>query len=941
MTAGIYAELSSDEKSIFLAVTGDSWELDRAAKALRKLTMEARRTDPPTGLLELPCTYAAVTQLAFTFNNDSIGRWLPQARLRAWITEEFLRRNVVRAYPADVIIPAGRTPRPYQYEAASMINAVGKFLLLDEAGPQPVTTPVWTSDGWRELGDLVPGDIVYDSSGQPVPIRTVKHFGEQPVYRVTFSDRTSTLATGNHRWHVFTKNDRYRENGGRIVTTDELRADRLIRGSGDGNGAWFFLPQQPVMQIPSASLPLDPYAYGALLGDGSLGSEQLSIACPDNEILLRVAAAATALGTSWKWATPDDRCQSLRFHRDGKLRIILSELKALTRSEGKSIHSLYLRACASARRMLLAGLLDTDGSVIHTGAAVEYSSASPKLAADVAWLARSLGAVVTESSPQPAGYIKGGIKTWTLDRHRLTIRFSADGPNPFTLPRKADAWHAQALRVQRRNPPRSFQSVEPAGTAEVCCIELDAASTRVYLTDTTLIPTHNTGKTCSVILGLKARQLAHGIFPLIIVTPSWEVCEVWAAHIADWAPDWPTAVMYGGTGRGGLLGKEILLTTYATATLDAADAKGPLVKLKARAVICDESHAIKNEKAKRTSAVQRIAGHAATFVGMSGTQITRDTGDIFPVLAAMDPRSYPARGRFVKRYLDTSDNGYGETVEGLSALREPEFRAALQGQMRRVAKADVLPQLPPKIYSVRRVEIPGEWRHAYRTMEQDMLAELPDDQELPVMSTLAQLTRLGQLASSACDVVVREEVDPETGELKKHYEVTLKAPSWKADSLCGILAERPGQQTAVFANSKQLILIAADAATKQGYRCGLLVGGQSAKERRDDIAAFQAGELDLILCTAGAGGLGVTLTAAGTVVMLQRSYELDKAVQPEDRAHRLDDIVLKHEAIEIIDVVAKDTVEERARALIRVKGAALGQLVQDPRVVRELLGGLK
>jgi SNF2 family DNA or RNA helicase len=393
--------------------------------------------------------------------------------------------------------------------------------------------------------------------------------------------------------------------------------------------------------------------------------------------------------------------------------------------------------------------------------------------------------------------------------------------------------------------------------------------------------------------------------------------------------------MYGGTGR--VTGADILVTTYATLRIDGSDDKAPLVKARFATVVADEIHLAKNKSSLQSLALRRAAFHADTVVGLTGTPVTRDTGDIFPVLQAMDPASWPARSRFVKRYLETRDDGYGEVIEGIQALREPEFRGALAGQYRRVAKGDVLDQLPPKTYSVRRVEIPPAWRKAYDTMQEDMLAELPEGGELPVMSVLAQLTRLGQLASSACDVAVTLEVD-ENGAERKHYEVTLKAPSWKADALLGILAERPGQQVAVFANSKQLITIAGAACAAAGYRTGYVTGEQGRAARLDAIDSFQAGQLDVIACTAGAGGLGITLTKAGTVVMLQRSYELDKAVQPEDRAHRIGN---EHEKIEVIDVVARDTVDERARELIRAKGHQLGRLVQDPRIVRELLGGLR
>jgi SNF2 family DNA or RNA helicase len=465
--------------------------------------------------------------------------------------------------------------------------------------------------------------------------------------------------------------------------------------------------------------------------------------------------------------------------------------------------------------------------------------------------------------------------------------------------------------------------------------QLDAAAWIARSGKFLLFDDPGVGKTVSAILGLKQRVIEEDIFPMVIIVPSWDVGDVWARHIAAWAPEWPEPIMYSGPGR--FLHDGIHITTYATARIDAPDVKGPLAKLKPAAVVADEVHYIKNESAKQSRAVRRIAAHASTFVGLSGTPVTRDTGDVYPVLAAMEPDSWPDRHRFVKRYLSTEDTGYSEDVTGLNMLREPEFRTALAGQYRRVAKADVLSELPPKVHSTRQVDLPPEWRKAYKGMEDDMLAELPDGQELEVMSVLAQLTRLSQFASSATDVEVTEEAD-EYGEIKRHYKVTLRNPSWKIDAMHGVLEERPGQQFVVFAESRQLIDIAGESLTSKGYRCGFITGAASKKDRAADIDAFQAGECDVMLATSGAGSLGITLTAAGTAVFLQRSWQLDKAIQPEDRLHRIGQ---EHDMVEIIDIIAKDTVDDRVRELLRVKGGHLGQLVKDPRIVRELLGGLK
>lgn len=445
------------------------------------------------------------------------------------------------------------------------------------------------------------------------------------------------------------------------------------------------------------------------------------------------------------------------------------------------------------------------------------------------------------------------------------------------------------------------------------------------------------GKTVTTIVGLLERQArGHEIFPMVIVVPSWDVADVWARHVSQWAPAWPRPNAYGGKDRrlgwGG-----VAITTYATGRRDAADASGPLVRLRAACVVADEVHLARNSRSQQSQALRRMTAHAGTFVGLSGTPVTRDTSDIYPVLEAMDPPAWPDRQRMVKRYCMTSDNGYGESVQGLSPMMEPEFRAVLLGQYRRVAKEDVLAQLPPKVYSTRRVQLPPDWRRAYDQMAADMLAELPDGTELEVMSVLAQLTRLSQLASSAADVEVTLEHDEATGEERKHYTVTLRAPSWKVDALLEVLAERKGQQCVVFSVSRQLAGIARAACEEAGYRCGAVTGGQGKRARQADIDAFQAGQLDVMIATVGAGSLGITLTSAGTAVFLQRSWQMDQSLQAEDRLHRIGQ---EHGSVEIIDVIAKDTVDDRVRELLREKSGQLAQLVQDPRIARELLGGL-
>lgn len=453
-----------------------------------------------------------------------------------------------------------------------------------------------------------------------------------------------------------------------------------------------------------------------------------------------------------------------------------------------------------------------------------------------------------------------------------------------------------------------------------------------------LFDEQGTGKTITTILGIVERAEVATVRPVVCVVPA-SVVDNWVREWGIWAPTW-RAVAWRGTPvkRRALAGTaDVYVVGYDTASNDARDKDGPLVKLAPNALVVDECHLIKSPHAMRSLAVRRLAKRVTgAYVALSGTPITHHPGDLWPALEGLEPLAYPSGDRFKERYCLSERGDYKTTIIGLDPAREPEFRASLLGQHRRVAKADVLQQLPPKVYSVREVELPPVWRKAYDQMENQMIAALPDDQELSVMDTLAQLTRLSQLACAPCDVTVTYEL-AEVGEDKQHVSVKMKAPSWKVDALLEVLAERPGSPVVAFAPSRQLMVLAGQAAEAAGLSVGYVMGGQTQAERTKTVEHFQAGKYDLLCATTQAGGVGLTLTAAGTVVFLQRPWSLVEALQAEDRCHRIGSEI--HDSIEIIDIIASDTVDSRVREVLHEKAAQLSDLVQDPRIIAQLLGG--
>lgn len=474
-----------------------------------------------------------------------------------------------------------------------------------------------------------------------------------------------------------------------------------------------------------------------------------------------------------------------------------------------------------------------------------------------------------------------------------------------------------------------------------------------------------TGKSLSYLMGL-AELEARGRhpWPALFVCPAGVVDTV-LEEIPLSYPDWK-AVAYRGARRQAYLKSDarLLVMGYETMRNDVGEAKkpGPLLKLKPGALVGDEIHGIANFASLQSRMFRRLAQHVPNLIAGSGTPITKNAAGFWPLLFGMYPREYPNRERFKAHYFVTRGKvayGNGDAdIAGLDPAREPEFRVAMRGVFRRVAKVDVL-DLPPKTYSRRYVEIPAAWRAAYDQMAADMLAELPDSMNaLEAQVAIVKMTRLRQLACSACDVAVERVIEhnpgsPNFGQEVEHTTVTLKEPCWKGAELVEILRElheaegefdergtQHGHVTGsrpvvAFAESAQLVRLCGLMAEKKGYAVGYIDGSVSHPDRKETRLAFQENKLDLLCVTTGTGGTGLNLTAADTVVFLARPWGYVAAVQSEDRAWRLG----QERPVQVIDIIAKNTVESRVLAALRDKAANLADLVMDKRIAENFLGG--
>jgi SNF2 family DNA or RNA helicase len=260
---------------------------------------------------------------------------------------------------------------------------------------------------------------------------------------------------------------------------------------------------------------------------------------------------------------------------------------------------------------------------------------------------------------------------------------------------------------------------------------------------------------------------------------------------------------------------------------------------------------------------------------------------------------------------------------------QDEFYKSVNPVMRRMLKKVVLPWLPPVMNERRDVEMSTKQKKAYEQMRDLMIAELDSEDTLTAPSVLTQTIRLLQFASSYATLDTNES----TGEIR----AVLSSPSCKVEALMDDIdnGDFGDDSVAVCAVSKQLINLLSAELTKKKILHGLITGDQDEDERQKAIDDFQSGAIKWILFTAQAGGVGITLTAARRLIMLQRPWSLVDHKQVLDRVHRIGSEV--HDSIVITDYVTEGSIEERVIQVLETKADNFEQIVRDKDQLLKLL----
>ena len=322
-------------------------------------------------------------------------------------------------------------------------------------------TPVPTPDGVRRHGDLKVGDQVFGSDGLPAKVVAISPDAPADL-EVEFSTGEVIRCNGDHLWRVL---DRH----GRVWRTLDT-SDLLRLHNSDPGRSRFFIPDAPCLSFPSSDLPLDPYFLGCWLGDGSSTKPCITHAVDDRAHIDAIVSRGLRISTECSGGTVT------YFSGQG----VLEALRALGVLGRKSIPEIYQRASEAQRLDLLAGLIDTDGSVEPSTSRVRYSTCDERIRDDVFRLVVGLG-----FHPYITAVPAPGYGEYSSDKTCYQVCFQPTRSIPTQLARK---------RIVRTDPAhrlRAIRSVRRAASPGVGhCITVDRDD-GLYVAGSTHVVTHN------------------------------------------------------------------------------------------------------------------------------------------------------------------------------------------------------------------------------------------------------------------------------------------------------------------------------------------------------------------------------------------------------------------------------------------------------------------
>ncbi|MBM3298662.1 MAG: SNF2 helicase associated domain-containing protein, partial [Deltaproteobacteria bacterium] len=414
------------------------------------------------------------------------------------------------------------------------------------------------------------------------------------------------------------------------------------------------------------------------------------------------------------------------------------------------------------------------------------------------------------------------------------------------------------------------------------------------------------GKTIQALSFLEAWKEREGLLTALVVCPTTLIFN-WENEIRKFTPDLSYLIHHGGDRSRNLKafeGKNIIITTYGTLRSDIK----MLVEIPFDYVILDESQAIKNPQSKVTKAASLLK--ASCRLCMSGTPLQNNTFDIYAQMNFLNPGLLGSI-EFFKNEFATPIDKFGEKAQ------KEHLRKLLYPFILRRTKEQVAKDLPEKTETILFCEMEEEQRRIYDAFRNDYRNKILgaiDEQgiEKSQLTILQGLMKLRQICDSPAIM----------NEPEKYPNASIKL-----DEIAREITENIGVHKAlVFSQYLGMLAIIRDRLQELGVTFEYFDGSTSAQEREKSIRHFQDDEeVRVFLISLKAGGVGLNLTAADYVYIVDPWWNPAVEQQAIDRTHRIG----QTKNIFAYRMICKDTIEDKILLLQEKKKSLAKDLISD------------
>ncbi|KAE8654547.1 CHD3-type chromatin-remodeling factor PICKLE [Hibiscus syriacus] len=342
---------------------------------------------------------------------------------------------------------------------------------------------------------------------------------------------------------------------------------------------------------------------------------------------------------------------------------------------------------------------------------------------------------------------------------------------------------------------------------------------------------------------------------------------------------------------------DVLLTSYEMINLDTASLK----PIKWECMIVDEGHRLKNKDSKLFLSLKQYTSYHRTL--LTGTPLQNNLDELFMLMHFLDAGKFGSLEEFQEEFKDISQE---EQISRLHTMLSPHL-------LRRVKK-DVMKKLPPKKELILRVDLSSKQKEYYKAI-------LTRNYQILTRHGGAQISLINvvmELRKLCCHPYMLEGVEPVIEDSNEAHKLFLES-SGKLQLLDKMMIKlkEQGHRVLIYSQFQHMLDLLEDYCTYKNWQYERIDGKVGGAERQIRIDRFNAKNSSrfCFLLSTRAGGLGINLATADTVIIYDSDWNPHADLQAMARAHRLG----QTNKVMIYRLITRGSIEERMMQMTKKK----------------------